>query len=186
VGTRVRRLLTALALVVGASVASLMVASPAQAIPMGGWCYNQWYEFGSDNGETFQQYDTALFQRNGTSVNQSWTPSKNVSTTFTSSYTVNQSFHLGFDIWLVKASVDYSIGHTTTMSTTVTTTTSFTIPVIAPGVTMWAAYGGLYEQTSGTYYEEKHGCDNGDFSTTISGAVSGSSLKGVGWVTWQT
>src|SRR5215211_4048776 len=53
---RLRKLLTPLLL--GAGIVAGMIAVPgtALAIPSGGWCYADYYEFGTLNGEVFKPY----------------------------------------------------------------------------------------------------------------------------------
>lgn len=186
---RLRRMLMAMALAIGVSAGVFAAPLPASAdpswiIPPGGWCYNNWYVFGSDNGQYQQPYGPTKYLNNQTSSPVQWTEQLQVSTTFSSSYTSTQDFHAGLDVLIIKVSVEQHIQRTTSWSITVNQTTTFQVTV-PPHTLMYAQYGADMEATSGTYYEEQFECGTYDFDTVTSGAVTGSSLLAVGWRLWE-
>ena len=183
---RLRRTMTALAAAVGISGAMMAVPTAANAIPLGGWCYDQWYDV-SSVGSVSQTplIPTRSFQNSSSSTTVTWTESYSTSATYTSTYSTTTTFSGGIDLGIIKIGVNSAQTRTTQTSITVTTTSSFSAPV-PPQTTAYADYGTYKLQTSGTYNEEKYGCDNHDFATFKSGALTAYSLTSVGWHYWDT
>jgi hypothetical protein len=183
---RLRRTLTALAATVGTSAVLMAVPTAANAIPLGGWCYDQWYDVSSVGSVTQTPLiPTRSFQNSSSSTTVTWNESYTNSTTYTSTYSTTTTFSAGIDLKVIKFGVDASQTRTTQTSITVSTTSSFSAPV-PPLTTAYADYGTYKLQTSGTYNEEKYGCDNHDFVTYKSGALTAYSLTSVGWHYWDT
>ena len=180
----VRKLLTALVLGTSVIVGMLALPGTALAIPPGGWCYDNWYVFGTNNGEVHQPYGSVKQMTNQTQDPVTWTESVTVSTTFTSTYTTTTTFHGGLDLVIIKFGVDSSTQVTTVLSRTVSeTSTSQT--TVNPGQTKYMAYGAFGLSTTGTYHQARYGCDYGDYYTTTSGPVTGFGLTTVGWRVWS-
>jgi hypothetical protein len=178
--------MTALAAAVGISGAMMVVPTAAEAIPSGGWCYNQWYDVSSVGSVTQTPLiPTRSFQNSSSSTTVNWTESYTVSTTYTSTYSTTTTFSGGIDLGIIKFGVDSAQTRTTSTSITVSTTSSFTAPV-PPLTTAYADYGTYKLQTSGTYNEEKFGCDYGDVYSFKSGALTAYSLTSVGWHYWDS
>ncbi len=183
---RLRRTMTALAAVVGVSAGMMAVATPALAIPPGGWCYNEWYDVGSV-GSVAQTpvIPTRSFQNGSSSTTVTWSESYTHSATYTSTYSTTTTFSGGVNLGVITLGVNSSQTRTTSTSITVTTTSSFSAPV-PPLTTAYATYGTYKLQTSGTYYKEKYGCDYGDFYSIQSGALTAYTLTSVGWHYWDS
>ncbi len=183
---RLRRTMTALAAAIGISGVMLAVPTAANAIPPGGWCYDQWYDV-SSVGSVAQTplIPTRSFQNSSSSTTVNWTESYTNSTTYTSTFSTTTTFSGGIDLGIIKIGVDSAQTRTTSTSITVSTTSSFTAPV-PPLTTAYADYGTYKLQTSGTYNEEKYGCDNHDFPSFKSGSLTAYSLTSVGWHYWDT
>jgi hypothetical protein len=177
--------LTALAaMVVGGGV--LAVPSPAYAIPSGGWCYNSWYDVSSVGSVTHSPViPTRSFQNSSSSTTVTWSESYSHSATYTTTYSTTTSFSGGVSIGIITLGVNSSQTRTTSTSITVTTTSSFSAPV-PPLTTAYATYGTYKLPTSGTYNQERYGCDYGDFYTFKSGALTASSMTSVGWHYWDS
>jgi hypothetical protein len=184
-----RRSLMMVALTLGATVAMLAIPAPASAddpwiIPPNGWCYNNWYVFGTNHGQVQQAYGPIKHFSNQTTQTATWTESIQVNFTFSSSYTTQTSFSGGFDLGIIKDSVDYHTSTTTSWTISVNKTTGFSIPV-PPGVTMYAEYGSYGLSTDGTYNQEQFECGTYNYDSVTSGAVTGYSLTSEGWTLWQ-
>ena len=181
---RARKLLVALALSMGVAVGMLAAPGTALAIPPGGWCYNDWYVFGSNNGQTHIPYGNIRQLTNLSDSPVTWTESITVNTTFTSTYTTTTTFQGGLNLGIITIGVNSSTSVTTVVSISVSTT-STSSTTVNPGQTKYMAYGKFGLSTTGTYYQYKYGCDYGEDYGTKSGAVSGFGLTSVGWKVWQ-
>lgn len=183
---RLRRTLTALAAAVGMGGIMLAVPTAANAIPPGGWCYNEWYDV-SSVGSIAQTplIPTRSFQNSSSGTTVNWTESYSNSTTYTSTYSTTTTFTGGVDLAVIKIGVSYATTVTTSTSITVTTTSSFTAPV-PPLTTAYADYGTYKLPTTGTYNKEKYGCDDGSFYSIQSGSLTAYSLTSVGWHYWDS
>jgi hypothetical protein len=166
---------TAMAVAVGVSVATMAVPTPAFAnVPIGGWCYNEWYSVQSV-GSVAQTplIPTRSFQNSSSSTTVTWNESYTNSATYTSTYSTTTTFSAGVDLGVI----------------TVSTTSSFTAPV-PPLTTAYASYGTYKLQTSGTYNQMRYACDESLSSryptTTTSGALTAYSLTSVGWHYWDS
>jgi hypothetical protein len=178
--------MTAVAAAVGISAGMLAIPTSAYAIPLGGWCYDQWYDVSSVGSVTQTPLiPTRSFQNSSSSTTVTWSESYTNSTTYQSTYSTTTTFSGGIDLGIIKIGVNSAQTRTTQTSITVTTTSSFSAPV-PPLTTAYADYGTYKLQTSGTYNEEKYGCDNHDFATFKSGALTAYSLTSVGWHYWDS
>ncbi|MEO6503882.1 MAG: hypothetical protein ABIQ09_18500 [Jatrophihabitantaceae bacterium] len=183
---RLRRTLTALAAAVGIGAGMMVVATPALAIPPGGWCYNEWYDVSSVGSVAHTPLiTTRSFQNSSSSTTVTWNESYSNSTTYTSSYSTTTTFTGGVDLGIVTLGVSSSQTRTVSTSITVSTTSSFSAPV-PPLTTAYATYGTYKLQTSGTYNKERYGCDDGSFYTIQSGALTAYTLTSVGWHYWDS
>jgi hypothetical protein len=181
---------TALAATVGVGVGMLAVATPALAnVPIGGWCYDDWYSVQSVNGVAQQALIPTRSFQNSSGSTITWNESYTNSATYTSSYSTTTSFSAGVDLGIIKIGVNSATTVTTTESITVTSTSSFSAPV-PPYTTAYATYGTYGEQTSGVYNQTRYACDESQSSryptTTTSGALSAFSLTSVGWHYWDS
>jgi len=181
---RLRKLLTPLLL--GAGIVAGMIAVPgtALAIPSGGWCYADYYEFGTLNGEVFKPYGNVRQLTNLTGEPVTWTESITVTTTFTSTYTTTTTFNGGLNLGIISFGVSDATQRTITNTITVSTTSTAST-VVNAGQTKYMAYGSFGLDTTGTYYQERSGCDYGDYWTVRSGTINGYSLTTVGWRVWS-
>ena len=185
---RLRRTVTALAVTMGVGVGALAVPTPAFAnVPVGGWCYEDWYDVQSVNGVAQHALiPTRSFQNSSGSTTVTWHESYSNATTYTSSYSTSTSFTAGVDLGVIKIGVNSSTTVTTTESITVTSTSSFSAPV-PPNTTAYAAYGTYGEQTSGVYNQTRYACEDSSFPTTTkSGTLTAYSLTSVGWHYWDS
>jgi len=177
------------ALVLGVGVAVGMLAVPATAladpiIPPGGWCYNNWYNFGTNYGSVQQVYGNVRQLTNNTTDPVTWTESITVNTTFTSTYTETTTFHGGLDLGIIKFGTDSATSVTSTWSITVSTTSTAST-VVQPGQTKYMAYGSFGLSTTGTYNQESYECGTGNYNSVTSGEITGFSLTSVGWRVWS-
>jgi hypothetical protein len=181
---RVRKLLTLFLFSVISLGAMLVAPLTAAAIPPGGWCYSDWYDAANSSGEVQQPYGTLKQFTNNSLSTATWAESMSVTTTFSSTTTTTTHFQAGVDLKVVKFGVDSTTQVVTTITITVNKTTGFTVAV-PPGVTMYAQYGAFGINTSGTYNQDRYGCDNHDFETLTSGPLTAFSLTSEGWRLWQ-
>jgi len=183
---RLRRIMTALAAAVGVSGVMFAVPTAANAIPPGGWCYNEWYDV-SSVGSVAQTplIPTRSFQNSSSSTTVNWTESYTTSTTYTSTYSTTTTFTGGVNLGIVTIGVSSAQTRSVSTTITVSTASSFTAPV-PPLTTAYADYGTYKLQTSGTYNKERYGCDDGSFYTIQSGALTAYTLTSVGWHYWDT
>lgn len=183
---RLRRIVTALAAAVGMGGVMMAVPTAANAIPPGGWCYNEWYDV-SSVGSVAQTplIPTRSFQNSSSSTTVNWTESYTTSTTYTSTYSTTTTFTGGVNLGVITIGVSSAQTRTVSTSITVSTASSFTAPV-PPLTTAYADYGTYKLQTSGTYNKEKYGCDYGDFYSIQSGSLTAYTLTSVGWHYWDT
>lgn len=181
---RIRRLLATLLLGVGVLAGMIAVPGTAAAIPPGGWCYDNWYEFGSYNGDDFRPYGNVRQLTNLSTDPVTWTESITVTQTFTSTHTTTTTFSGGLNFGIINFGISSSTSRTVTQSITVSqTSTSST--VVNPGQTKYMAYGQFGMNTTGTYYQYKYGCDYGENYGTRSGLVTSFAMTAVGWRVWQ-
>lgn len=181
---RVRRLLVTLALSVGVLGGMLVATGTAAAIPPGGYCYDNWYDFGSYLGESHRPYGNVKQLTNMTTEPVNWTESITVNNTFTSTYTTTTTFSGGLNLGIVSFGVQSATQRTITQTITVTQTSSAST-VVNPGQTKYMAYGSFGLDTTGTYNQFKYGCEYGESYGMKTGTVTGYSLTTVGWRVWS-
>lgn len=180
---RLRKLLVTLALGVGVIGGLLVAPGTAAAIPPGGYCYNNWYVFGTLYGEIHKPYGTVRRMTNSSTDPVTWTESITVSTTFTSTYTTTTTFTGGLNLGIISLGISRSTSRTITQTISVSqTSTSST--VVNPGQTKYMAYGTFGLSTSGTYNQQMYWCNGGYAYPVKSGTVNGYSLTSVGWRVW--
>jgi hypothetical protein len=175
-----------LAATVSVGAGMLAVATPAMAIPPGGWCYNEWYDVQSVGGVSQTPLiPTRSFQNSSSGTTVTWNESYSHTATYTSTYSTTTTFSGGVNLGIVTLGVNSSQTRTTSTSITVNTTSSFSAPV-PPLTTAYASYGTYKLQTSGTYNKERFGCDDGSFYTYQSGSLTAYTLTSVGWHYWDS
>lgn len=181
--SRVRRgrlLVAALGLgLVASTVSVVALASPAAAIPPGGYCgYAAYYNI-VDHGRVHTRTEPTQMVQNGNpaAINVSFTSQK--SGTVTSSATSTTTFSGGINLGIVNTSVSNTLSITVTHSAT--STIGITVgPMSLPaGMTQFGDYGVFRQWTSGDYWNE-FWCD-----IYQSGQINAYSVIGVGWKVWQ-
>ncbi|HEX8079654.1 MAG TPA: hypothetical protein VF557_05555 [Jatrophihabitans sp.] len=183
---RLRRMMTALAVAVGVSAAMMAAPTAAHAIPPGGWCFNAWYDVASVGSVAHTPLiPTRSFQNSSSSTTVTWNESYSHTATYTSTYSTTTTFTGGVSLGIVTLGVNSAQTRTTSTSITVNTTSSFSAPV-PPLTTAYATYGTYKLQTSGTYYKERYGCDDGSYYTIQSGALTAYTLTSIGWHYWDS
>lgn len=181
---RIRRLFVALVLGVGTLTGMVAMPGTAVAVPPGGYCYENWYVFGSYSGDEFRPYSTVRRMTNTSSGPVTWTESVTVTRTFTTTHTSTRSFTGGLNVGIINIGISYSTSRTVTQTITVSeTSTSST--VVNPGETKFMAYGQFGMNTTGTYYQWKHNCESYEDYGTISGTITSFAMTSVGWKVWQ-
>ncbi len=183
---RLRRIMTALTAAVGIGAGMLAASTEASAFPVGGYCYNDWYDVSSVDGITQTPLITPRTFVNDSGSTVTWHESYTNTTTYTSNYSTTTTYSGGIDWGIIHAGVSYATTVSTTYSITVTTASSFDAPV-PPHTTANAVYGTYQLQTSGTYNQTRYACEDDSFpKTTTSGSLTAYSLTSVGWHYWDS
>jgi hypothetical protein len=188
---RLRRTVTALAAAVGVGAAMMAMPTAAYAnVPIGGWCYNNWYSVQNVGSVTQTPLiPTRSFQNGSSSTTVTWNESYSHTATYSTTYSTTTTFSGGINLGVITLGVNSSQTRTTSSTITVNTTSSFSAPV-PPLTTAYASYGTYKLQTSGTYNQTRWACDESQSSryptTTKSGALTAYSLTSVGWRYWDS
>jgi hypothetical protein len=176
---------------VGISAGMMVVPTAAHAnVPIGGWCYNKWYDVQSvGNVAQTPVIPTRSFQNGSSSTTVTWTESYSHTATYSTTYSTTTTFSGGVNLGVITLGVNSAQTRTTSSTISVNTTSSFSAPV-PPQTTAYASYGTYKLQTSGTYNQTRYACDqslsNRYPTTTTSGALTAYSLTSVGWRYWDS
>ena len=180
--------MTALATAVGLSVGALAVPTSAFAnVPVGGWCYEDWYNVQSVSDVVHNPLITPMSTHNDSDGTITWGGEYDTTATYTSTYSTTTTFSAGIDWGVINVSVNRSTTVTTTESITTTTKSTFSASV-PPHTNAYATYGTYGVQSSGVYNQTRYPCDENSTypTTTTAGNLTAYNLTDVGWHYWDS